>query len=95
MHNELNREKIFQFQMGVWVVARLPQTLKSTFFEKDSSEGSPKRTWSKEIFFKKILILVFEVIVQPPKHTFVIGIFFHGLAHCELPQGGVSKINVC
>ena len=30
--------------------------------------------WSEEKF-QKTLILVFEVIVQPPKHTFEIGIF--------------------
>ena len=31
----------------------------------------------------KTLILVFEVIVQPPKHTIEIGFFFRVLAHCE------------
>ena len=35
--------------------------------------------------FQKTLILVFEVIMQPPKHTFEIEIFFvHFLAHCAL-----------
>ena len=31
--------------------------------------------------FQKVLILVFEVTVHPPKHTFEIAIFFHILAH--------------
>ena len=35
-------------------------------------------------FFQKKLILVFEVIVQPPKHTFEIGIF--------LPRTECSRI---
>ena len=35
--------------------------------------------WKK--IFQKMLILVFEVIMQPPKHTFEIGIFFV-LPHC-------------
>ena len=30
--------------------------------------------------FQITLILVFEVIVQPPENTFEIGIFFRGLA---------------
>ena len=42
----------------------LPQRLKSTFFE---------NFWN---FFSKNMILVFEVIVQPPKSTFKIGILF-------------------
>ena len=29
------------------------------------------------IFFQKALILVFEIIVQPPKHTFEIALFFN------------------
>ena len=33
-------------------------------------------------FLQKTLILAFEVIVQPPKHTFEIGFFFRVLAHC-------------
>ena len=36
-------------------------------------------------FFQKMLILIFEVIMQPPKHTFEIGFFFRILAHCEIP----------
>ena len=64
----------FQFQMCVWVVARLPQRRKSTlldifFF---TYLGNPPLD---EINFKKPLILVFEVVVQPSKHTFEIGIF--------------------
>ena len=66
-----------------WVVARLPQRLKSTFFEKKNK--------------KKTLILVFEVIVQPPnKHTFEIGIFFVFylivlLASLEVVQGSKTR----
>ena len=40
-------------------------------FEWRVPEGDPY--W--RIFFKKTLILVFEVIVQPPKHTYEIGFF--------------------
>ena len=34
--------------------------------------------------FQKPLTLVFEVILQPPKHTFENGYFFCILAHCAL-----------
>ena len=64
----------FQFQMCVWVVARLPQRLKSTFFENFSSIRFPFRDPPLKIFLKT-LILAFEVIEQPPKHTFEIGIY--------------------
>ena len=37
MHNELKCKKKFKFQMCVWVVAQLPQRLKSMFFEIFSS----------------------------------------------------------
>ena len=44
----------------------------NAFFEIFSSEGSPKpkETWSEEKL-QKALILVFEVIVQPPKTHFL------------------------
>ena len=45
-----------------WVVARLPQRLKSTLFEIFRIELPRKQT---------TLILVFEVIVQPPKTHFL------------------------
>ena len=61
--------------MCVWVVARLPQRLKSMFFEKKFFTPGPLRTLSTRKKFQKTLILAFEVIVQPPKHTFDIGIF--------------------
>ena len=67
--------KKIQFQMYVWMVAQLPQRLKSTFLEIFSSVGYPKGTRNEE-FFLKTLLLVFEVIVQPLKHTFEIGLFF-------------------
>ena len=47
----------------------------NVFFKKISTWGSPNETRSEEIFSKKTLILVFEIIVQPPKHTFEIGFF--------------------
>ena len=34
--------------------------------------------------FQKTLILVFVVILQPPKHIFEIGFFFRVSAHCAL-----------
>ena len=43
----------------------------------------PKVTWNEENLSKKV-DLVFEVIIQPPKHTFEIGFFFHVLAHCAV-----------
>ena len=46
-------------------------------------EGSQRRPGVKKKF-QKTLILVFEVIVQPPKHTFEIGCF-GVLAHCGVP----------
>ena len=52
----------------------LPQSLKSTFFEFFWSGGYPKWTQSEEKI-QKMLILFFEVIVQPPKHVFEIEIF--------------------
>ena len=55
--------------MCVWMVARLPQRLKSKFFEKILNEGA------FEVNLEKTLILAFEVIVQPPKHTFEIALF--------------------
>ena len=68
--------------MCVWVVALLPQRPKLMFFEIRSCLRVPfgKPPLKK---FQKTLILVFKVIVQPPKHTFEIGIFFHLLAHCD------------
>ena len=41
-----------------------------------------KRTQSEENFFEKTLILAFEVIEQPPKHTFEIEFFCRVLSHC-------------
>ena len=45
------------------------------------------------INFRQTLILVFEVIMQPPKHAlaFQIGIFFHILAHCEVQKAVEGK----
>ena len=80
--NKLNREKKFQFQMCVWVVALLPQRPKLMFFEifLHSRYSSGTLHLNK---LQKTFILVFEVIVQPPKHTFEIGIFFpHFSSHC-------------
>ena len=46
--------------MYVWVVAQLPQRLKSTFFEIFSSLRVSFRDPPLEFFFKKTLLLVFE-----------------------------------
>ena len=74
--NELKRGKNsnFKFVFGWLHYYHLPQRLNSTFFEKFLSGRFQKRTWSKEII-SKTLILAFVVIVKPPKHTFEIGIF--------------------
>ena len=57
----------------------LPQGLKSTFFEIFSNGAAPKGPAElKKI--QKMLILAFEVIVQLPKQTFEIGIFFSCLS---------------
>ena len=51
----------------------LPQKLKPTLFEILSIGGCPKSTRRSEKKFQITLILVFEVIVQPPKvHFFTI-----------------------
>ena len=61
-----------------------PQRLKSTFFEKYLN-GDPQRDLRSEEIFSKMLILVFEVIVQPPDHTFQITFFttFRSLWQCS------------
>ena len=61
--------------MCVWVVARLPQRLKSTVFEIFSHSGGSFGAAPLEKKIQKSLILVFEVIVQSPKHTFQITLF--------------------
>ena len=55
----------------------LPQRLKSTFVEKIFLVEAPRRRepGANKKYLKKKLILFFEVIVQPSKHTFEIGIF--------------------
>ena len=56
--------------------ACLPHRLNSTFFEIFSNGVSPNRgQWSDEKISKISLILAFEVIMQPPKHTFEIALF--------------------
>ena len=52
----------------------LPQSLKSTFFE--NFLESLKDTQSEENI-EKMLLLVFEVIMKPPKQKFEIVIFFY------------------
>ena len=42
--------------------------------------------------FQKTLILAFEVIVQPPRHTFEIGFFFRVLSHCEIQIEGIAAL---
>ncbi len=61
--NELKLGKNFQFQMGVWVVPRLIQRLKSTFFEHFSSpRAGPLRTHTLHLknSQKNPLILAFD-----------------------------------
>ena len=74
------------------VVAYLPQRVKSTFFEKIFF--TPGLLWAGTLHtknFQKTLIYVFEVIVQLPKHTFEIRIFFHFLAHCGTKWRGKGR----
>ena len=58
------------------VVAQFPQKLKSMFFEKNFERSGSKEASGVRKKIQKPLILVFEVIVQPPKHIFKNGIFF-------------------
>ena len=59
--------------MCVWVVARLPQGLKSTFFEIFSSLRWPLQGPLRLKKFQRMLILAFEVIMQLGS----IALFFH------------------
>ena len=59
----------------------LAQRLKSMFFEKKILVEDLQRGHRVKKKIQKTLILVFEVIVQPPKNTFKIGFF--SLAHCD------------
>ena len=54
-----------------WVVARLPQRLKSTLFEKFFKRSGPEGASGVKKKFQKMLILAFEVIMQPPKRHFL------------------------
>ena len=68
-----------------------PQRLTSTFFDKYLN-GYPQRDLRSEEIFSKMLILVFEVIVQPPDHTFQITFFLPLLGHCgSNMQHGMAK----
>ena len=65
-----------------------PQRLKSMFFEKNQVKGTfstLRREPGLKKLFQKMFHLVFEVIAQPPKHTYEIG-FFCILAHYALYQ---------
>ena len=76
-HNQLNRGKksILEGQCALFA-----SKAKIKVFEISSSGGSTKETWSLKKFFQKSLILVFEVIVQPPiTHIWN---FYLVLAHC-------------
>ena len=48
--------------MCVWVVARLPQRLKSTFFEKNFFTPGPLWEPSAQKYFKNTLILAFDAL---------------------------------
>ena len=67
---------------GRTIMHCLSQRIKSTFFEKFLSGGFSKGTRIEEIFFQKMLILVFEVIVQLPKHTSRCCMITSNSAHC-------------
>ena len=54
----------------------------------------PRRVPGVTKNFKKTLILASEVIVQPPKHTFEIGIFFRDVAQSALPGQKFEKYTV-
>ena len=56
-------------------------------------EGPQRGTGVKKIF-QKMLILVFEVIMEPSKYTFEIGIFFHVLAVLLQPSARQQQIYV-
>ena len=43
----------------------------------EASEVLNQRFWKKKIKRTDMLILAFEIIVQPPKHTFEIALFFN------------------
>ena len=55
----------------LWVVARLPKRLKSTFFEKQFFNPMVSLGPLRSKKFQKTLILAFEVIVQPLKAHFL------------------------
>ena len=66
-----------------WVVARLPQRLKSTFLKNFLHSGSPSATLQSK-FFQKTLSLAFEANRSHfvlPKWT-----FFRVLAHCAIRE---------
>ena len=72
------RQKHFsQLSIFLYLKYCLPQRLKSKLFLKISSGGSPKGPGVKKNFHKT-LILIFEVIMQQPKHIFEIGILCAG-----------------
>ena len=54
-----------------WVVARLPQRLKSTFFDIFSNGAAPKGPAERRKKCQKTMNLALEVIVQPPKTHFL------------------------
>ena len=75
MYNELKNVEKVHFGRTMHCLPR-PQGQKTMFFEIFSSGGSRRPRVKKK--FQKALLLVFEVIPQPPKSkpTFEIGIFF-------------------
>ena len=62
----------------------LPQRPKSMFLEKFRVEDLQRRGPRVKKKIKKSLILVFEVIIQPLKHTFESGIFPHFSSLCYI-----------
>ena len=73
-HNALKHEKIPISNVCLGDCMITSKAKINVFLKKNSSEGSPKDTLSEEKI-SKMLILVFEVIMQSPKYTFEIGFF--------------------
>ena len=77
-HNELKYgRKSINWQDNAQFASKAEINIFWKIFEWRVSEGEP--VWMKK--FQKTLILVFEVIVRPPKHTFEIGFFSRFIAH--------------
>ena len=75
-----NRKKVCNFEKLHCFPQKPKSTVFDTFFIR-AAQGGISRVKAK--FKKKLLILAFEVIMQPLVHTLFIAIFFLFLAHCK------------